>query len=475
MRQLTGLDAMFLNLETPAAPLHVSSVIFLDPSTAEHGFSFETLLDVYRNRLHRLPMYRWRLVETPFGLDHPYWFDDPDFDLEYHVRRIAVPAPGDERTLADIVARIHARPLDRTRPLWEAYLIEGMADGTVALMNKNHHATIDGVSGADILTVLMDVEPTPPVPGHSEHIEGDPEPTRREMAARALAGVAKFPARTGRMAVRSASALPLVGRIAEESAPARLRSRRADGLLATPTLQAPSSPFNGPLSPHRRFSYAALPLDQIKAVKNEWDVKVNDVLMALVAGMLRRYLRRHGDPCTKPLQAMVPISVRTDEQSGTGGNQVNAMIGLLPTHLATVEERLHAAAAAMDVAKASNALPVHVLRDVTQVSIPALAATASRTMTRLNWASRVRTPFNVVVSNVPGPPVPIHLGGARMTGIFPVSALMDSIGLNVTVFSYLDELQVGLVADREMVPDLWEMIGDLEDELVDLAGLVDQV
>ena len=267
--------------------------------------------------------------------------------------------------------------------------------------------------------------------------------------------------------------LPLIGRLAEQSAPARLRSRRSDGLLTTPTFQAPPSPFNGPLSPHRRFSYVSLPLDQIKLIKDAHGVKVNDVLMALVAGMLRRYLVRRGDDGRAPLQAMVPISVRTDEQSGAAGNQVNAMIGLLPTHLATARERLVAAAAAMDVAKASNALPVHVLRDVTQFSIPALAATASRTMTRLNWASRVRTPYNVVVSNVPGPPVPIYLGGARMTGIFPVSALMESIGLNVTVFSYLDELQVGLVADREMVPDLWDMIGDLEAEMSELAGLLD--
>ena len=473
MRQLTGLDAMFLNMETARAPLHVSSVIFLDPTTSPDGFTFETLLDVYRNRMHRLPMYRWRLVQTPFGFDHPYWVDDPDFDLEYHVRRIAVPAPGDERTLADIVARIHARPLDRTRPLWEAYLIEGMADGTVALLSKNHHATIDGVSGADILTVVMDLEPTPPIPGHAEPIKGDVQPSRAEMLARSATGLAKLPVRTGRMAVRAASALPLVGRIAEQSAPARLRSRRSEGLLGTPSLQAPRSPFNGPLSPHRRFSYASLPLDGIKRIKNAHGMKVNDVLMALVAGMLRRYLIRRGAPCDTPLQAMIPVSVRTEAQSGAAGNQVNAMIGLLPTHLPTARERLAAAAAAMHVAKQSNALPVAVLRDVTQASIPALATTAARTMTRLNWASRVRTPFNVVVSNVPGPPVPIYLGGARMTGIFPVSALMESIGLNVTVFSYLDELQVGIVADREMVPDLWDMIDDLDAEMAELAGLVE--
>lgn len=473
MRQLTGLDTMFLNLEQPGQPLHVASVIMIDPSTAVGDFTFETVMDVYRNRLHLLPPFRWRLVTTPLGLDHPYWIDDPDFDLEYHVRRIAVPAPGDDRTLAEIVARIHARPLDRTRPLWETYVIEGLADGRIAIMSKNHHATIDGVSGADILGVLLDLEPSPPVPGQREAMVGEAQPNGTQMLVRSARGLAKQPLRMGRMAVRAAGALPLLGRMAERASPPQLRERMGEGLMAKPHLQAPKSPFNGPISPHRRFAYGAIPLKSVKQIKDAQGCKLNDVVMALTAGALRRYLLRTGGLPAEPLQAMVPISVRTEDQHGAAGNQVNAMIAVLPTHLADVRARLASAAEAMDVAKTGNAVPATVLRDFTQFATPALAATAARTVARLGWANRLRTPFNVVVSNVPGPPVPLYLGGARMEGIYPVSAICDGIGLNVTLFSYRDELQFGLVADREMVPDIWAMMQDFHDELEELCSLVD--
>jgi diacylglycerol O-acyltransferase / wax synthase len=473
MRQLSGLDTMFLNLEQPGAPLHVSSVIVVDPTTADPGFGYETIMDVYRNRLHLLPPFRWRLVPTPFGLDHPYWIDDPDFDLEYHVRRIAVPPPGDERTLADIVARIHGRPLDRSRPLWETYVIEGLADGRIAIYSKNHHATIDGVSGADILGVLLDLEPTPPVPGHREPLSGELAPTGAEMLLRSARGFAKQPLRLGRMAVRGAGALPLLGRMAERAAPPQLRARLGEGLMEKPHLQAPPSPFNGQVSPHRRWAYGSLPLKDVKRIKDHQGCKLNDVVMALTAGAVRRWLERHGELREEPLQAMVPISVRTDDQRGEAGNQVNAMIAVLPTHLPTAAERLVSAASAMTVAKSGNAVPATVLRDFTQFATPALAATASRTIARLRWADRVRTPFNLVVSNVPGPPIPLYLGGARMDGIFPVSAIYDGIGLNVTLFSYRDELQFGLVADREMVPDIWDLMADFHDELDELLTVVD--
>ncbi|CAN5274710.1 wax ester/triacylglycerol synthase family O-acyltransferase [soil metagenome] len=473
MRQLSGLDTMFLNLEQPGQPLHVASIIFIDPSTAEEGFGYETVVDTYRNRLHLLPPFRWRLVTTPLGLDHPFWIDDPDFDLEYHVRRIAVPPPGDPRTLADIVARIHARPLDRSRPLWETYVIEGLPDGRIGILSKNHHATIDGVSGADILGVLLDLEPTSPVPGYREPMDREAPPRELQMLARSAKGLAKQPVRMGRMAVRAAGALPLLGRMAERAAPQRLRGRLGEGLMAKPHMQAPPSPFNGSISPHRRFAYGSIPLKDVKRIKDAYGCKLNDVVMALTAGALRRYLLRTGGLPEEPLQAMVPISVRLPDQHGEAGNQVNALIAVLPTHLAEPHERLASAAAAMDVAKSGNAVPATVLRDFTQFATPALAATAARTIARLGWADRLRTPFNVVVSNVPGPPVPLYLGGARMEGIYPVSAIYDGVGLNVTLFSYRDELQFGLVADREMVPDIWDMMQDFTDEMAELVDLVD--
>ncbi|WP_370328057.1 wax ester/triacylglycerol synthase family O-acyltransferase [Euzebya sp.] len=473
MRQLTGLDAMFLSLERPSTPLHVGSLIIIDPSEARDGFGYDDLIETYRNRLHLLPPFRWRLVETPLGLDHPYWIDDPDFDLEYHVRRIAVPPPGDERTLAEIVARIHARPLDRSRPLWETYVIEGLPEGRIGIYSKNHHATIDGVSGADILGVLLDLEPTPPNPSSRQDLVGEAEPSAAAMLARSARGAIKQPLRMGRMVARATGALPLLGRMAEVAAPAPLRSRLGEGLMAKPHLQAPPSPFNGVLSPHRRFAYGSVPLKTVKRLKDAHDCKVNDVVMALVAGALRRYLMRRGELTADALQAMVPISVRTDDQRGEHGNQVNALIGVLPTNLPTAGERLAAAAQAMEVAKSGNAVPASVLRDFTQFATPALAATAARTVARLSWANRVRTPFNLVVSNVPGPPVPLYLAGARMEAIYPVSAIYDGIGLNVTLFSYRDELQFGLVADREMVPDLWRMMDDFHAEMAEMEALLD--
>lgn len=473
MRQLSGLDDMFLNLERPSTPLHVGSVLFVDPSTAPDGFSYETVIETYRNRMHKLPPFRWRLVTTPLGLDHPYWIDDPDFDLEYHVRRIAVPAPGDANTLAEIVARIHARPLDRSRPLWETYVIEGLASGQVALYAKNHHATIDGVSGSDILGVILDLEPKSPVPGHQEPMVAEAPPSDAWLALRSVTGLAKLPLRGGRMAVRAAGALPLLGRMAEVAAPSALKSRLGEGLIGKPHLQAPPSPFNGEVSPHRRWAFGSMPLKDVKRLKDAYSCKLNDVVMALVGGALRRYLQRHGELGPEPLQAMVPISVRTDDQRGEAGNQVNAMIALLPTHLDRADQRLLAAAEAMGVAKSGNAVPATVLRDFTQFATPALAATAARTVARLGWANRVRSPFNVVVSNVPGPPVPLYLGGARLEGIYPVSAIYDGTGLNVTLFSYRDELQFGLVGDREMVPDIWDMMADFHDEMAELSALVD--
>lgn len=470
MRQLSGLDSSFLNLEHAKAPLHVGSLITLDPSNAT-DHSFERLLGNIRDRLHLVPPFRWRLTPTPFGLDHPYWIDDPDFDLEYHVRRIAVPPPGDDHTLAEIVARIHARSLDRSRPLWELYFIEGLPDGNTAVYSKVHHAAIDGVSGAELLTVLLDFEPDPEPSAPGQTITPDVDPSLATQMGWMVKGLVKQPLRVGRAAARSAGALPLLGRMAEQALPDMLRNRTSDGLMGIPQAQAPATPFNHQIGPHRRFAFGSMDLGTIKAIKDAHACKLNDVVMALTAGALRRYLDRIGALPDVPLQAMVPISVRTEDDQGTAGNAVNAMIATLATNITDPASRLHQSSSSMDVAKSGNALPVEILRDVTQFATPALAGMAMRTITRLQWAERVRTPFNVVVSNVPGPPIPLYYAGATMTGIYPVSAIFDGIGLNVTVFSYLDKLQFGLVADRDLVPDLWDMMQDFHDELDVLAAL----
>lgn len=480
MQQLSGLDASFLNLESAAAPLHVASVVLVDPASAPHGFGFEQVRALVASRLHLVAPFRWRLRPVPLGLDHPYWVDDPDFDLEYHLRHIAVPPPGDEQALSEVVARIHARPLDRSRPLWELYVIEGLASGEVAIYTKMHHAAIDGVSGTELLTVLLDTEPTPPPgaagdgsprPGEerTQHdadqgqSRGDGEPSDAEMLLRSVRGAAKQPLRVARAGVRAAEALPLLGRFAQQVVPPALRPATSEGErgLGKPRLQAPPTPFNAPITAHRRWAFGRTSLQAIKDVKNAYEVTVNDVIMAVVAGVLRRWLLRHDALPDAPLQAMVPVSVRTEGKRGTMGNEVTALIGALPTDIPDPAARVRRAAASMRVAKSGNGVPATLLRDFTQFATPAVAARAARTVARLRWADRMRIPFNVVVSNVPGPPTPLYFGGALMTAMYPVSAIYDGLSLNITLFSYRDDLLFGVVGCREIVPDLWTMVDDL--------------
>ncbi len=463
MRQLSGLDTTFLNLETRNTPLHVASVILVDPSTAPNGFGYEQVKALIAERLHLLGPYRERLVEVPFGLDQPYWIDDPDFDLEFHVRRIAVPAPGDEGTFADIAARIHARPLDRSRPLWECYVIEGLASGHVAILSKTHHAAIDGVSGGEMLSILLDLEadaPARPAPPSRRPTERMPSNTMLGLLA--AKGFVKAPGRTARAAFRTVTSLPQLARLADLPVPFM---DRGTSPLARPSMQAPRTMFNAALSPHRRFAYGSLSLTEVKRIKNHHGVTVNDVLMAVCAGALREHLLQHGDLPAAPLQAMVPISVRTEAQAGSMGNQVSAMIATLPTNIADPVERLTTQSGSMKVAKERNAVPADLIQDVTKVVAPAVFALAARAITNLNWADHVRIPFNVVISNVPGPPIPVYMAGAKLQGIFPLSAIADGVGFNITVFSYLDEINIGLIADREMVDDLWPFIDLMRDEL----------
>lgn len=474
MRQLTGLDTAFLNLETAATPLHVGSAIIIDGASAPEGWGYDAIRDLIASRLDRLPPMRWKLVEVPFGIDLPYWIDDPDFDLEFHLRRSGVPSPGGPAELSEVVARIHARPLDRSRPLWELYVIEGLADGDVAIVTKMHHAAIDGVSGAELLTTLVDLEPITPPTGAIAPSSTDRRPGQTEMLVRGGRGLAKQPFRLARTVVRTAKVLPGLGGFAKMAIPTSLRKRVGDGgLLDRPTVQAPPTPFNGPITSHRRWAYGSVPLQTVKDVKNAAGATVNDVIMTVCAGALRRYLIEHDALPDQPLQAMIPISVRTDEQQGDMGNQVTALVSTLPTHIADPREQLAYTAERMTVAKSSNAVPAELLQDVTRFGAPALFARAAKVATRTRWADRFRLPFNLVISNVPGPPIPLFMAGARMKAIYPLSAITDGIGLNITVQSYEDHIDFGLVSCAELLPDIWDVMGYVEDSLRDLADAFD--
>lgn len=459
MQQLTGLDTSFLNLETATQHGHVAGVVILDPSTAPDGFGLETVKQLLRNRIHLLPPFRRKLVNVPLGLDHPYWIEDPEFDLEFHVRHIAVPPPGESRELAELVARIHARPLDRSRPLWELYLIEGLADGKVAILTKLHHAAVDGVSGAEILTILLDTTP-----------EG------RDLGAEAsgwrpdrVPGQIELLARTGfELATRPRKAVKLVRDVAK-SVPAMRPilsvGRSGPPVLSRPGLLAPQTALNHPISAHRRWAFADISLDRIKAIKNAAGVSVNDVVIALCAGAMRRWLEQYHTVPERSLQAMVPISIRTDETADAIGNEVSVMIASIGTHLDDPLERIRHANESMTVAKNShNATPATLLQDFAEFAPPAVAARAARMVFRNGRAGKM-TPFNMVISNIPGPSFPLYLAGARLEGHYPVSAIVEGMALNITLHSYLGNLCFGIVGDRDIIPDAWELMQFLTEEV----------
>lgn len=469
MRQLTGLDASFLNLETPSSPLHVASVVLIDSENDDGPVGFDEIQRTVAGRLDSLAPFRWRLAQVPLGIDHPYWVDDPDFDIEYHIRRIGVPSPGDYAQLADVVARIHARPLDRSRPLWEMYVIEGLDTGELAVYTKTHHAAVDGVSGAEILSVLLDTEPVLPPLDVPDPPLGERVPGPSELWMRATLNLARQPWRGAQTVVRTARALPYLGRMVGSALPA-ISALTGSDLLERPRLQAPPTPFNTTITPHRRFAFGSLSLDRTKAVKNLHGVTVNDVVMAICAGALRRYLLDHDALPDQPLQALVPLSVRTEEERGAMGNRVTSMVSLLPTHLADPIARLEAAHTAMNVAKQHNAVPADLLSDYSQFVTPALAGLAARAVARVRWADRVRTPANLVISNIPGPGFPLYFAGARMRHLYPVSAIVESIGLNITLQSYQSHLDFGLVSCREVAPDLWTLMDYIHGALDELEA-----
>ena len=468
MQQLTGLDAAFLAMETSAVFGHIGSICVLDPTSALEPLTLERLTTLIEQRLPLIPPFRRRLVEVPLGLDQPYWLEDPDFDIEYHVRELALPSPGTDQHLSDQAARLHARALDRRRPLWELYLIHGLEGGRMAIYSKVHHAAIDGVSGNDLLAALLDTEPQGrPLQEFAPWVR-EVEPSAVSLLARSALSMAGHPVRAVRVGYALMRSVPGFART-----PARPRIPLIErflpsnpaALLESTGLRAPATPFNKKISPHRRWAFASLPLAGIKEVKNAAGGTVNDVVMALTTGALREWLLDHDALPEGPLIAAVPVSTRTEAQAGKGGNQISTMLAQLPTHLADPVERLNACTAAMRAAKTQHgALPASLLSDVTQFAMPALAAQAARVAARIRLVERV-SPFNLFVSNVPGPNIPLYYAGCRLLGYFPLSAIADGQGLNITVMSFDGQMHFGLIADRELVPDLDVMMGYLTREL----------
>lgn len=487
MRQLSGLDSQFLAIESETTYGHVSGLAVLDPSTAPGGtLALADLKRVLAERLHLLPVLRNRLQTVPFGLDRPYWIEDPQFDLGFHVRELALPAPGTDAQLAEQVARIFSRPLDRARPLWELYLIQGLPGGRCALMTKIHHALVDGMSGGEIMGILYDLAP------EGRELQAAPRraaaaaaPGALEMLGRGLAALPLAPLRVLRAAPSTLPHLDVAPSVlglpgAERTSRLLSRVRNAvpgtgDGeVVERPKMRAPRVPFSERISPYRTFAFGTLELDKVKRVKDHFGVKVNDVVVAITAAGVRDWLQDHDALPAVPLLAQIPVSVRTTEESGTFGNKISVMIVPIPTDVAAPEARLRAAHESLRAAKERHrGLPARALQDITTFIPPAINARAARVALQLSANPALRPLYNMVISNVPGPPVPIYLAGARMEAQYPVSVITHGAGLNVTVMSYLDRLDFGIVADREQMPDAGALIVSARGALDELDALVD--
>jgi len=480
MRQLTSLDAQFLALESSHQTGHVAGLAILDPSTTPTGdLTLEDVCRLMGERLPLLPPLRWRLVEVPFGLDYPYWLDDPEFDMDFHVRELALPPGAADEKLSEQVARIVARPLDRSRPLWELYLIHGLENGHKAILTKIHHSVIDGLSGAEIMGVLYDLAPEGRELPEAESNGSDREPTELEMLTRGLMGLPRYPLRMLRSLPRALpnldaspvfAAVPgtgLVARVADRLT--RPISSRETGVLAHTSYRAPKTCFNGRISPHRRFAFGQLELDEVKAVKDKHHCTVNDVVVSICAGAVRRWLLDHDELPPDPLVVQVPVSVRTDEQMRTFGNRIMLMSAPLFTnepHAVRRLEKTHRALAAMK--QQHRALPAELLQDTNHFIPPAVFARAARATFAISTSGRGRPTWNLVVSNVPGPQFPLYCAGARLVANYPVSVITDGMGLNITVMSYCGKMDFGIVADRDQMPDLWSMLDRLRDSLEEL-------
>ena len=457
--RLTGLDSSFLHLEHDATHMHVAGCMVFDGQAP----AYDQLVDQILARLHLVPRYRQRLAFVPLHQGRPVWVDDPHFNVAFHVRHTALPHPGGEDQLRRLCGRIFSQALDRSRPLWEIWLVEGLTDDRFALLSKTHHALVDGVSGVDIVTVLFDASPDPlPVAAPEDEWIPRPLPTSAQLLAEALLERATMPTEIIRgvratlrgprhVATRLGRALGGVGAVAR---------------LATAS--APDSPLNVRIGPHRRFTWVRGDLAQFKAVKNALGGTVNDVVLAAVAGALGRYLRTHGQAIDDTvLRAMVPVSVRADVERGALGNRVAAMWVPLPIGLTDPIQRLLTISRDMDGIKESGqAVGAQVLTELTGFAPPTIMAQAARLQARQRM-------FNLVVTNVPGPQIPLYLLGRQLEALFPMVPLAANQALGIAVMSYNGQLNFGLNADYDALPDLEALADALRasiDELVAAAG-----
>ncbi|NLE48894.1 MAG: wax ester/triacylglycerol synthase family O-acyltransferase [Sandaracinaceae bacterium] len=462
MERLSGLDASFLYLETPKQHMHVAMAAVIDPSEIPGGYSFERIQRLIASKVHLIPPLRRRLVEVPLNLHHPIWVDDPDFDIIHHVRRVAAPAPGTDREFAAMCGRICSTPLDRSRPLWELWVIEGLEGGKFALVAKVHHAAVDGQTGAGFLIHFFSltpeiVEPEPPKP-----IEAPEIPTDAEMLEEALRERMQQPASLLKLARKTIENVTELLEVRREAQP--------ESVGGTP-LTAPRCVWNGSLTAKRSAAFARLPLDGIKEIKNAFGCTVNDVVLAIASGTLRRYLEKRDELPEVSLLACCPISVAPAAGPKRGANHVSAMFTSLATNEPDPAKRLKSIQEHTKGAKQEhNAIGADMLQNWAEFAAPSTFNLAMRFYSSMKLADKHPPVHNLVISNVPGPPFPIYLAGAEVKAIYPMGPVMEGAGLNLTVMSYRGNVDFGFMVAADLVPDVWDMAESVEPSYEELLA-----
>ncbi len=481
MRQLTSLDTQFLAVEDGRAHGHVTGLGIYDPSTGPLGrLTREDVRDLVASRIHLLaPLYS-RLAKVPFDIDYPYWTPDPELDLDRHVIGVELAPGAGTDELAQLVAQIAAQRLERSRPLWELHVIQGLPDGRVGVVTKLHHSAIDGVSGEELIATLLDLEPaaatsTPPP------LITAAAPSAGEMFLRGLVNLPRQPVRAAESIGRALphldqvpnlGALPGVGAVASTARFVRSRfPGTEDGRLLNQSPPAvPRTRFNARISGERSLAFAKLSLAEVKQIKNHFDVTVNDVVMAIVSGALREWMSERAELPETGLVSLVPISVRGKDEEGTFGNQIGMLLAALPTDQPDRVTRVRAAGALMRSAKMRHrAVPATLLQDANHFIPPAVFARSARALMRVATQPGAGVSANLLVSNIPGSPVPLYMAGARLEAQYPVSAIFHGLGLNITVLSYLDGMDWGVVCDDGQ--DAWSLMAAIEAEQAALLAL----
>jgi WS/DGAT/MGAT family acyltransferase len=460
---LSGLDAFFLYTETESMHLHVALTAILDPTDAAAPLTVDRLRELVAERLHLVPPFTRRLESTPLGLDHPAWVTVDDLDLHHHVRHVTVPQPGGPEDLGRVCGAIASLPLDRRRPLWEMWLVDGLYDGNLALVTKIHHACIDGVSGAELITAFFDLDAAATVP-----IVPLTDPPPADPGVDEPAPYAALRARAE--SVRHLA--PLVRRTAAGLGEVRRRRAQRDEAGGTP-LTAPRLSFNRRLTPERNCAFAHVPLDEVHAIRRATRSTVNDVVLALCAGALRRHLERRGELPEVPLVVSCPVSTRTDDERGQQNNKVSILMTRLHTQVADPLERLHATRRSTDAGKAEHLLlGASMLAEWSETADPTVLRWGARLYLRSGLTDHHPPVHNLTISNVPGPGIPVFLGGTRLVRAYPMGPVVEGAGLNITVMSYLDSIDIGFMVCDDAMPDVWDLADEVTPAFEELRAAV---